>query len=1131
MVLIEAAGNGHVEVVRMLLARGADARERDEDGARALDCAAQNGHSAVVELLLEQDAGLLDLPGYHGRTALAAAAGAGQGEVVGLLLARGADAAARLEDGTRALDWAAAQGHLDVVARLLDGAPQVRDLPGFRERTALLSAAANGRTEVVQLLLTRGADLRSRMENGGHALEWAAARGDAEVAQRLLAADPGLLDLPGAHGFTALMCAAGYGHTDIARSLLALGADPHARADRGDRALDWAAAQGHQEVVELLLAHDPQLLQLPGYNDRTPLMAAAEGGFAALVSGLLGRGADPGLQGAGGIRALDGAAQGGHIEVVTLLLSQDASLLNLPGYHERTALMAAAGGGHVELVSLLLKHGADPRARMSGGTRALDFAAQEGHLEVVEQLLAYDSGLLDLPGDDDCTALIMAAGRGHLALVEGLLSRGADPRAHGQQGEHALDMAAQGGHGDVVDLLLTADPGLLDRPGYHERTALAAGAGNGHSALVGRLLKRGADARARLRDGGRALDWAANEGHLDVVEQLLAHDSTLLDLPGEDGRTALTAAAAAGHVAVVQGLLARGADPRIRMDNGRRALDAAAAGGHTGVVEVLLAHDAGLLDLPGGGDVTALVCAAAGGHVELLRALLARGADPRLGDAKSGRALDAAAQNGHIEALAVLLEHDAGLLDLPGYHERTALAAGAGAGHGELVSLLLARGADPRARLSDGTRALDWAAQGGHREVVELLLAHDIGLVNLPGEDDCTALVMAAGLGRTAVVELLLSRGADPRLRGAQGEGALDAAAQRGSGEVVDLLLAADQGLLNLPGYHERSALAAAAGNGHRALVERLLAAGADPRYRFGRGVHALEWAARSGHVDVVERLLAHDPTLLDLPGARGNTALIAAAGNGCTAVVELLLSRGADPRARDEEGARALDDAAQENHHEIVERLLADDQGLLELPGFHERTALMAAAGGGHAGLVKLLLEKGADPQRRTPSGARALDLAADGGHMHVVLLLLAHDPALLDLPGQGGHTALMVAAAGGHAQLVGLLLERGAQARCCVEDGTHALDWAAQEGHVEVVARLLDHDPASVDLPGCRGRTALMAAVASGHADVVRLLLERGGNPHLSLSDGRNALEVAAGRGHLAVVEMLLNFDSTLL
>jgi ankyrin repeat protein len=272
---------------------------------------------------------------------------------------------------------------------------------------------------------------------------------------------------------------------------------------------------------------------------------------------------------------------------VELLLIHDPGLLDLPGFRERTALLAAAGNGRIELVKALLARGADPRWRMHGGGRALDWAAAGGWLEVVEALLAHDPALLELPGDDECTALMMAAGNGHAGIVTALIGRGANVRARMRNGARALDWAAQEGYVGVVKLLLAHDPGLLELPGNYGRTALIAAATDDQVEIVTWLLSLGADARARADDGSRALDGAAVEGHEETVQELLRHDPQLLDLPGAAEATALIVAAGEGHEGVVRVLLAQGADPRKRGADGATAWDRAQEEGHEDLMQLL----------------------------------------------------------------------------------------------------------------------------------------------------------------------------------------------------------------------------------------------------------------------------------------------------------------------------------------------------------------------------------------------------------------------------------------------------------------------------------------------------------------------------------------------------------------
>jgi ankyrin repeat protein len=1066
MTLIAAAGSGQVELVQVLLRCGADARLREPDGTRALDWAAQEGHHEVVDLLLSHDHRLLDLAGLHERTPLMAAAGNGHVDLVGVLLMRGADARRRMERGARALDWAADEGHEGVVELLLTHDPQLLDLPGYGEATALMAAAANGHLALVQQLLAWRADPRLRDGEGTRALDWAAQNGRVAVIEQLLQHDPALLDLPGLGDRTALMAAAANNHLALVRLLLARGADPRLRKEEGTRALDWAAQEGFQEVVDLLLAHDPGLLDLPGYGDRTPLMAAAANAHVRLTLNLLDRGADPRLRKAEGTRALDWAAQNGHQAVVERLLSRDPDLLDLPGYGERTALIAAASNGHAELMLRLLERGAAAHARMSEGTRALDWAAQEGHATAVKRLLAHDPALLDLPGYGERTALVAAAGNGHIELVQLLLARGADPRARRSSGAHALDSAAQEGHLAVVDLLIAHDARLLDLPGAGERTALMAAASAGRLDVVQRLLSLGADPRLRESEGTQALDWAAQNGHRAVADALLTHDPGLLDFPGFGERTALLAAAWNGHEDVVRELLARGADTRRRRASGAHVLDGAAQDGHAEVVELLLRHDPGLLNLPGFGERTALMAAAINNRLEVVRVLLAHGADPTLRESEGTRALDWACQCGHQAVAEILLKHDPKLLDLPGFGDRTALVAAACNGHADLVAWLLKMGADPRKRECEGTRALDWAAQEGHTAVVGELLQSDPGLVDLEGFGQRSALIAAADSGHAEVVALLLTHGADTRRQRVGGARALDSAARNGHRDVVHLLLRKDHGLIDLPGHGGRTALIAAAGSGHAALTTDLLKQGADPRSTQHNGAYALEEAAEAGHGAVVAALLAHDPQLVELPGLHQRTALSAAAAAGHVEVVRELLAHGADPRRRRIDGANAAYAPARKGHVAVLETLLAHDPGLLDIP--------VVLGGPRTAELKRVLRADFQHDESRPPEGSRLIEVLIIARHAAIVQELLRRHGRLINLPGIEGATPLMLAAATAQGELTRWLLAHGANPFTRDTTGDHALLYALELQAAECARILSEHEPLLLHLGGRGGRVA---------------------------------------------------------
>jgi ankyrin repeat protein len=113
----QAVSEGDIELVKSLLAKGANVNARDRRGQTVLHIAASHGHKVLVELLLAKGADIA-AKGPAGGTALHGASRFGHRDVVELLLAKGADINARRYNGQTPLSVAKEQGH-EKVAELL----------------------------------------------------------------------------------------------------------------------------------------------------------------------------------------------------------------------------------------------------------------------------------------------------------------------------------------------------------------------------------------------------------------------------------------------------------------------------------------------------------------------------------------------------------------------------------------------------------------------------------------------------------------------------------------------------------------------------------------------------------------------------------------------------------------------------------------------------------------------------------------------------------------------------------------------------------------------------------------------------------------------------------------------------
>lgn len=179
----DAAAKGQANIISEMLEQGVDPADRNT----ALIHAALNGNMEIMNLLINKGADInWKNPKDENRTPLMAAAENGKPEITRLLLEKGADANARLSSGMTALHFAAMKGHGEVMKLLLSSGADINaaDESGT---TALMEAALFDRTEAVKLLLDKGVDINfEQRQSGLTALSLAAERCNPNTVKVLL---------------------------------------------------------------------------------------------------------------------------------------------------------------------------------------------------------------------------------------------------------------------------------------------------------------------------------------------------------------------------------------------------------------------------------------------------------------------------------------------------------------------------------------------------------------------------------------------------------------------------------------------------------------------------------------------------------------------------------------------------------------------------------------------------------------------------------------------------------------------------------------------------------------------------------------------------------------------------------
>lgn len=283
----------------------------------------------------------------------------------------------------------------------------------------------------------------------------------------------------------------------------------------------------------------------------------------------------------------------------------------------------------------------------------------------------------------------------------------------------------------------------------------------------------------------------------------------------------------------------------------------------------------------------------------------------------------------------------------------------------------------------------------------------------------------------------------------------LHRAAEAGDVGTARAIIAEDSYRVNATGDYRRTPLHLAARAGHAALVELLLAHGANVGARDYGGGTALHAAAGEGRLDAARALMAHGAKLNALDES-GRTPLHLAVHGGHLPVAELLLTQGADPNPMGDSVGAPLHAAAAAGRLDVARRLLAHGAlANLQSNASSERwSPWHEAARAGHGELAELLRQHGgADPARGPISIHRAAEMGYPGRLAH----LLDNAPQLIssrDLLHR--RTPLHWAAAGGHEALVRELIRRGADVHALDKQKRTPADLAAAGGF-DAVAELL--------------------------------------------------------------------------
>ncbi len=251
------AWNNEVIGVKLHIYAGTDIDQSDEFGNIPLLLAVEKGHIGVLELLIKHEANL-EISDPDGFTPLIMSAELNHPELLQILLDAGADIEAEDKAERTALDWAIIMQSTDVETIL-----RVIDAPSSAEKSFIAAIQTNN-IDAVKALLENGADVNEPAYTTKTPLHYASHSRNKEILT-LMMTEGADLEAKTEQGFTPLFYAVGF-NLDNCRILLEAGADVDGIDNWKRTNLNVAAAQGLTEVAAILLEFDANVNTLDVWN-------------------------------------------------------------------------------------------------------------------------------------------------------------------------------------------------------------------------------------------------------------------------------------------------------------------------------------------------------------------------------------------------------------------------------------------------------------------------------------------------------------------------------------------------------------------------------------------------------------------------------------------------------------------------------------------------------------------------------------------------------------------------------------------------------------------------------------------------------------------------------------------------
>ena len=367
--------------------------------------------------------------------------------------------------------------------------------------------------------------------------------------------------------------------------------------------------------------------------------------------------------------------------------------------------------------------------------------------------------------------------------------------------------------------------------------------------------------------------------------------------------------------------------------------------------------------------------------------------------------------------------------------------------------------------------------------------------------------MIACENGNVDAIKVLLKYRADLDIANADGDTCLHVVARRDYCKDVIHTMIKNGADVNAKNMFNETPLMKAHKKGNIDATKELLNAGADHKMLDGFGDAWIHRAIDGGYrQELIQTMIDHGADVNAI-NKHNETAFMKACKTGNVDAIKLLLSVGANPNIKNDDGQTCIHHTVIGNWSREVLRVVIAHGGDMNAATKDNITALMLASRTGNVDAINVLLATGADPNITDVDGYTCFHDAVDAGCNKETLTAIMNHGTNIHAANKKGVTPLMAAVWKGNVDAIKVLLNAGADLKDCDTCLHRAIRSRCSK---EILQRVISHG-ADVNAKNEHGVAALRLTCQTGNEDAIIELLRAGADPNIVDEAGETCLHTA--------------------